>query len=142
MPSIIVGRNQNTVEEINATYVKNTASMLLEEYPVVVLSITTLGTLNFTFITTNHRDNLNNFKKFSTPVINARNAVSRSKTGRNDILVDGKKVFLNSSYKAYHGTECFQHGTILYDVDLEMVGKTPYMSVQIKLNLKVLSPSS
>lgn len=122
-PSIIIGRNQNTIEEINAHYVKEHNINVVRRISGGGAVYHDFGNLNFTFITNNNKDNLNNYKKFSTPVINALKSlgVPAEFSGRNDILVDGKKFSGNA--QSYHKNRMFQHGTILYDADLDMVGK-------------------
>ncbi len=122
-PSIIIGRNQNTVEEINANYVKEHNINVVRRISGGGAVYHDFGNLNFTFITNNLKDNLNNYRKFSTPVINALQSlgVPAEFSGRNDILVEGKKFSGNA--QSYHKDRMFQHGTILFDADLDMVGK-------------------
>ncbi|HEY8805804.1 MAG TPA: lipoate--protein ligase family protein [Clostridium sp.] len=88
-PSIIIGKNQNTLSEINLDYVK------LNNIPVVRrLSgggtvFHDLGNLNFTFIRNNSEGNFNNFKKFTLPILNVLNSlnINAKFTGRNDLLL-------------------------------------------------------
>lgn len=122
-PSIIIGRNQNTIEEINAQYVKEHNINVVRRISGGGAVYHDFGNLNFTFITNNLKDNLNNYKKFATPVINALQSlgVPAEFSGRNDILVDGKKFSGNA--QSFHKNRMFQHGTILFDADLDMVGK-------------------
>ncbi len=122
-PSIIIGRNQNTIEEINSTYVKEHNINVVRRISGGGAVYHDFGNLNFTFITNNLKDNLNNYKKFSTPVVNALQSlgVPAEFSGRNDIIVEGKKFSGNA--QSYHKNRMFQHGTILYDANLDMVSK-------------------
>jgi lipoate---protein ligase len=121
--SVIIGRNQNTIEEVNAQYVD-------EHHVNVVRRITgggavyhDLGNLNFSFITNTTKDNVNNYRKFTDPVITALQSygIPAEFGGRNDILVDGMKISGNA--QAFHGHRFLHHGTILFDADLTMLGK-------------------
>ena len=46
-------------------------------------------------------------------------------SGRNDLLIDGKKFSGNAFYR--HGEHCYHHGTIMLDVDKEKLGS--YLTV-------------
>ena len=120
-PSVIIGRNQNTIEEINSNYIKNHNIHVVRRISGGGAVYHDFGNLNFTFITNNLKDNLNNYRKFATPVINALNSleVPAEFAGRNDIIVEGKKISGNA--QSYFKNRMFQHGTILFDANLEMV---------------------
>ena len=122
-PSIIIGRNQNTIEEINEKYVKEHNINVVRRISGGGAVYHDFGNINFTFITNSLKDNLNNYKKFSTPVVEALQSlgVPAEFSGRNDIIVDGKKFSGNA--QSFHKNRMFQHGTILYDTDLDMVSK-------------------
>lgn len=120
-PSVIIGRNQNTIEEINASFIKEHNIHVVRRISGGGAVYHDFGNLNFTFITNNLKDNLHNYQKFATPVIKALNAlgVPAEFSGRNDIVVEGKKISGNA--QSYYQNRMFQHGTILFDANLEMV---------------------
>ena len=122
-PSVIIGRNQNTIEEINPIYIKEHDIQVVRRISGGGAVYHDFGNLNFTFITNIGQDNLNNYRKFAEPVIKALQSlgVPAEFSGRNDILVEGKKFSGNA--QSYHKNRMFQHGTILFDANLEMVGK-------------------
>lgn len=118
-PCIIVGRNQNTLEEINKQYV--------DEHGIVVTRRTSgggavyqdLGNLCFSFVVDSDSEEFGDFKSFVQPVVDALHrmgATSAEVSGRNDILVDGKKFSGNAMYTKNGKT--FSHGTLMLDVDL------------------------
>lgn len=128
-PSIIIGRNQNTYEEINAEYVEKHNINVVRRISGGGAVYHDFGNLNYTFVTKNTKDNLNNFRKFTKPVIDALNSlgVNAYFAGRNDILIEEKKFSGNA--QTYFKNRMFHHGTLLFDADLDMVSRV----LQVKL---------
>jgi lipoate-protein ligase A len=120
-PSIIIGRNQNTLEEINDDYVRKNGIKVVRRMSGGGAVYHDLGNLNFSFITEYKPENLHNFKKFTTPVINVLQemGVDAEMSGRNDILVEGRKISGNAQFSS--GKRMFSHGTLLLDSDLDEV---------------------
>ena len=122
-PSIIIGRNQNTTEEINTTYVEENDIQVVRRLSGGGAVYHDLGNLNFSFITNKSEENIQNFKKFTKPVIEAlaRLGVEAQLSGRNDILVNGAKISGNAQFNAK--SRMFSHGTLLYNANLSNVAK-------------------
>jgi lipoate---protein ligase len=120
-PSIIIGRNQNTLEEINHPYVQSKGIHVVRRLSGGGAVYHDLGNLNFSFITTNARENIQNFRKFTAPVIKVLQSlgIPAELGGRNDILVHGRKISGNAQYVA--GQRMVSHGTLLYESDLSQV---------------------
>jgi lipoate-protein ligase A len=120
-PSIIIGRNQNTLEEINAAYVDENDIHVVRRVSGGGAVYHDPGNLNFSFITDYAPDRLNNFTHFTKPIIHALNdlGVPAELKGRNDIVVNDRKVSGNAQYST--GTRMFSHGTLLFDSDLSEV---------------------
>lgn len=121
-PSIIIGRNQNTVEEINVDYVEAHHIHIVRRLSGGGAVFHDLGNLNFSFMAPNSQGNFHNFRKFTQPVIEVLNdmGVPAELSGRNDIVIDGHKISGNAQYVA--GTRMLSHGTLLWDAHLDMVG--------------------
>ena len=120
-PSIIIGRHQNTLEEINRDYVEEHGIHIVRRLSGGGAVYHDLGNLNFSFLTGYQPENFRNFKKFTEPVIRAlaKLGVLAELNGRNDILVDGRKVSGNAQYLSKN--RMVSHGTLLFNSDLSHV---------------------
>ena len=120
--SIIIGKHQNTLEEINPAYVKENNIRVVRRLSGGGAVYHDLGNVNFTFIAA-HTGGDFDFSSFCRPVMNALKSlgVEAKISGRNDMTIDGKKFSGNSQY--IKGGRVMHHGTILVDSDLEMVSK-------------------
>ncbi|MDC2863735.1 lipoate--protein ligase [Bacillus sp. BP-3] len=120
-PSIIIGKNQNTVEEINADYVREKGIHVVRRLSGGGAVYHDLGNLNFSFITKDDGDSFHNFKKFTEPVTVAlgKLGINAELSGRNDILAEGRKISGNAQF-ATKG-RMFSHGTLLFDSEIDHV---------------------
>lgn len=120
-PSIIIGKNQNTIEEINREYVEANGIHVVRRLSGGGAVYHDLGNLNFSFIAKDEGDSFRNFAKFTKPVTDAlrRLGVDAELSGRNDILVGERKISGNAQF-ATKG-RMFSHGTLLFDSDMERV---------------------
>lgn len=119
--TIVVGQNQNAEAEINRSFV--------EEHGIRVVRRTTgggtvyhdMGNLNYSFITdAGDRESLS-IQEFIRPVVSALKGLglAAESSGRNDILVDGRKV--SGTAQRLLGGRMLHHGTLLFDSDANMV---------------------
>ena len=120
-PSIIIGRNQNTIEEINGQYIKDHDIHVIRRLSGGGAVYHDLGNINYTFITNRGKENVRNFEKFTRPVIETlqKLGVPATFTGRNDITIEDKKFSGNAQYSYKH--KLLHHGTILFNADLSVV---------------------
>ncbi|PKG25464.1 lipoate--protein ligase [Niallia nealsonii] len=120
-PSIIIGKNQNTIEEINTDYVEEKGIHVVRRLSGGGAVYHDLGNLNFSFITKDDGDSFHNFRKFTEPVVKALQSlgVNAELSGRNDLLAEGRKVSGNAQY-ATRG-RMFSHGTLLFRSEMDHV---------------------
>ena len=120
-PSIIIGRNQNTVEEVNQRYVEEHGIHVVRRMSGGGAVYHDLGNFSYCFIQEEHGP-ARDFSVFTRPVIEALHqmGVAGAKLeGRNDLLIDDKKFSGNAMY--IRNGRMTAHGTILYDADLDAV---------------------
>ncbi|PLR83763.1 lipoate--protein ligase [Bacillus canaveralius] len=120
-PSIIIGKNQNTIEEINTEYVESKGIHVVRRLSGGGAVYHDLGNLNFSFITKDDGESFHNFKKFTEPVIAAlqKLGVNAELSGRNDIVAEGRKISGNAQFSTRG--RMFSHGTLLFKSEIEHV---------------------
>lgn len=120
-PSIIIGKNQNTVEEINAEYVEQNGIHVVRRLSGGGAVYHDLGNLSYSFITKDDGQSFHNFRRFTEPVVKAlaKLGVHAEMTGRNDIQVGERKISGNAQFVTKG--RLFTHGTLLFDSEMENV---------------------
>jgi lipoate-protein ligase A len=114
--AIIIGKNQNTLAEINEAYVKQQSIRVVRRLSGGGAVYHDMGNLNFTVIADAQGENLD-FGRFCALVVKAlqRVGVRAEINGRNDMTIDGKKFSGNAQY--LRQGRVMHHGTILFDSD-------------------------
>lgn len=122
-PSIIIGRNQNTIEEINTNYVEENNIKVVRRLSGGGAVYHDEQNLNFSFITKDDGASFQNFKKFTQPIVDALNdkGVAAEMQGRNDIVVDGRKISGNAMFSTKG--RLFSHGTLMLNSAVEELTK-------------------
>lgn len=120
-PAIIIGRNQNTIEEIDPDVVDARGITVVRRISGGGAVYHDLGNLNFSFMTPDVSDRFNRYEHFTRPVVAALRAlgVPAELGGRNDILADGRKISGNAQFAT--ADRMFSHGTLLFDANLDDV---------------------
>ncbi|MGN7477909.1 lipoate--protein ligase [Solibacillus silvestris] len=120
-PSIIIGKNQNTIEEINTDYVEENGIIVVRRLSGGGAVYHDLNNLNFSFLTKDDGNSFSNYKKFTQPVVDAlaKLGVNAELSGRNDILAEGRKVSGNAQYSTRG--RMFSHGTLMFNLDIDAV---------------------
>lgn len=117
-PSIISGKHQNILAEINF---KAAQKLNLNVYRRLSGGGTVyhdLGNLNFCFITNTRQGELINFRHYSTLIADSLVKLGLKPTigTRNDIMLDGMKISGNASH--VFKNRSLHHGTLLFDSNL------------------------
>ncbi|WP_192944748.1 lipoate--protein ligase [Ligilactobacillus agilis] len=121
-PCIIVGRNQNTLEEINQKYCQEHNITITRRLSGGGAMYQDLGNMCFSFVVQADKQKFGDFKSLVKPVVDALHemgATGAEVTGRNDIVIDGKKFSGNAMYSRNGKT--FSHGTLMFDVNTDSV---------------------
>lgn len=116
-PSVIIGLNQNALSEVNLPYLEAHGILLARRVTGGGAVYHDLGNLNYTIVGRSS-DLERDYPGYLTYVIDALRhlGVEAELSGRNDILVGGRKV---SGYaKRVWKDRLMVHGTLMYDVDL------------------------
>ena len=120
-PSIIIGKNQNTIEEIDTDFVEANGINVVRRLSGGGAVYHDLGNLNYSFITKDDGESFRNFKKFTEPVVQAlaKLGVKAELIGRNDLLVEGRKISGNAQFSTQG--RMFSHGTLMFDTEIDTV---------------------
>lgn len=118
-PSVVVGKHQNALAEINHEFVRENQIPVARRLSGGGTVFHDPGNVNFTFIRNVKDISEVNFKVFTVPVVAAlgKHGVEAYTTGRNDLLIDGKKISGNAEH--VHKNRVLHHGTLLFDSRLE-----------------------
>ncbi len=116
--TIIVGRNQNTYEVVNETFVNKHKTHVIRRISGGGAVYQDVGNINFVYIV-KAKNNFNNFLKFIEPVMSYLEELGLHAEfkGRNDLEINGKKISGNA--QTTYKNRMMHGGTLLYDLDLD-----------------------
>ena len=119
--AIIIGQNQNTEAEINRAFAETHGIRVVRRGTGGGAVYHDLGNLNYSFITDAGDIDHMAMKRFTDPVVRALSSlgVRAEASGRNDILVEGKKV--SGTAQRLIGGRILYHGTLLFDANPDMI---------------------
>lgn len=126
--SIICGKHQNTLAEINYQYIKQNKIPVIRRLSGGGTVFHDRGNLNFSFIMNGETGKLVDFKKFTISIISALEKLGlKPHLGkRNEILIDNKKISGNAEHVYKNRT--LHHGTLLFSSNLNA------LSIALKIN--------
>lgn len=122
-PAIIIGRHQNTIQEINKEFIDKNGIHVVRRLSGGGAVYHDLNNLNYTIISNNTQEGAFDFQTFSKPVIDtlAKLGVKAEFTGRNDLEINGQKFAGNA--QAYYKGRMMHHGCLLFDIDMSVLGQ-------------------
>lgn len=135
-PCVILGRNQNAYEEIDLAYAREKKITITRRLSGGGAVYDDLGNLSFSFVVKEGQEAFGDFKAFTKPIITALHKMGATEaeiSGRNDLLIAGKKFSGNAMYTK--NKKMYAHGTLMFDVDLAEVQRVLTVS-KIKIESK------
>ena len=122
-PTVVIGRNQNTIEEVNLDYVKKHDIIVVRRMSGGGAVYHDMGNINFSFVVDYRKEDFNSMERFAKAIVKALSkfGINPEFSGRNDITIDGKKFSGNAQYVTRN--RILQHGTQLFDSDLTVLSK-------------------
>ena len=123
-PSVVVGKHQNALAEINHDFVRTHQIPVARRLSGGGTVFHDPGNINFTFIRNVEKIQEVNFKVFTSPILEAlkKLGVEAYTSGRNDLLIDGKKISGNAEH--VYRKRVLHHGTLLYSSQLDALKGT------------------
>ena len=118
-PSVVVGKHQNALAEINHHFVRENKIKVARRISGGGTVFHDYGNLNFTFIQNVERIDQVNFKSFTSPIVSIlkTKGLDTSTSGRNDLLIHGKKISGNAEH--VFKKRVLHHGTLLFNSKLD-----------------------
>jgi lipoate-protein ligase A len=117
-PSVIIGKHQNALSEINLPYLEKQNIPLYRRLSGGGAVYHDLGNINFCFIRNGESGHLVDFKKATQPIVDVLNewGIAGRNGERNDLLIDYKKISGNACH--VFKRRVMHHGTLLYQSEL------------------------
>ena len=122
--TVVIGRNQNAWNDCNVESLEEYGGHLARRLSGGGAVYHDLGNLNFTFLVSKENYSIDRQVEGLVKAVPKLGAKAE-KSGRNDILIDGKKFSGNAFYEQEQ--HCYHHGTLMMNVNKEMLSK--YLTV-------------
>ncbi len=125
-PSVIVGKHQNALAEVDLVYLKENGIELVRRLSGGGAVYHDLGNLNFTFIRNGSPGAMVDFNGFTKPIIEFLETLGLRAGfgGHNSIMINGLKVSGNAEH--IYRNRVLHHGTLLFNTNLERLEKCLY----------------
>lgn len=121
--TVVVGKHQNLLAEINYRYCRENNIALARRISGGGTVFHDHGNVNFSFIKNVAGPHDISFQRFTEPIRKALKelGVNAETSGRNDLLVGGKKISGNAEH--VYKNRVLHHGTLLFNSDLKNLGQ-------------------
>jgi len=118
-PTVLIGRNQNTISEINYAYVKENNINVVRRISGGGAVYCDLGTVLFSYLTNTDKTKPVDFEKSTKVIVQllATYGIEAKFEGRNDLTIEGKKFSGNATH--VFNDRVMHHGTILFDTNID-----------------------
>lgn len=118
-PGVYVGRHQNTLDEIDTDYVNAQGFEVFRRLSGGGTIFHDESNVYYSFIFPNERSVSDNFAYFNTMIVDFLHSVGveAERSGRNDILVHGRKI--SGSAEHYAANNVVHHGSLLFATDIQ-----------------------
>ena len=119
-PTLMVGKYQNVLEEINKPYADEHGIHIVRRMSGGGTIYTDLGGWQFSFIQHREAEEIE-FQQYIAPVLDAlaELGVTATFNGRNDLTIDGRKFSGNAQYRL--GDCIVHHGSLLFDTNIQQM---------------------
>ena len=136
-PSVVIGKHQNLIEELNMKYCFEKNIKIARRISGGGTVVHDFGNLNYTYITNTTGDTALDFKEFLKPMYNAllNLKIDANISPRNDFRVLEKKICGHSQFM--RKKRVLHHGCILFDSNLDNLRN----ALNVK-NKKIISKSA
>lgn len=127
-PSVIVGKHQNPLREVNLDFVNKLEIPVIRRISGGGTVYHDLGNINYSFIDFGRAESLVNFSKYSKPILDLLQSmnIDAQLVGKSDLKINGKKFSGNASH--VYKNKVLHHGTLLYNSNLAILEE----SIKIK----------
>lgn len=123
-PSVVIGKHQVAHREADTEFVTAAGIPVIRRISGGGAVYHDQGNINFSFILTSEHGHQVDFRKYTLPVINFLKSlgVDAAFEGKNDLKVGGLKISGNAEH--VYRRRVLHHGTLLFDADLGVLGKS------------------
>lgn len=122
-PSVIVGKHQNTLAEINVPYIFANKIKVVRRLSGGGTVFHDSGNLNYCFIRNGKAGHLVNFKKYAQPILDTLQKlnVNAALKGKSDLVIDNLKFSGNAEH--VFKNRVLHHGTLLFNSNINRLNE-------------------